>query len=153
MSSFRENLEAIERLSRHAVVLPPGIGPHDGKELNLMLAGRKPLAMFCDTLPEIGAIPRHEFEPHVEAGRIVSREMTFPPKSHDDIPIRFAFYAQPWTVAGMAELREIHRRIHEGSLPNSDNVDARVGRLLGYTEQDIDAYLRWKNCILRYVLQ
>jgi len=153
MSSFRENLEAIERLNRHRVELPLGIGPHDGKELNLMLAGRKPLAMFYDTLPEIGVIPRHEFEPHVATGRIVSREMTFPPKLHDDIPVRFAFYAQPWTIEGMAELQEIHRRIHEGSLPDSDNVDVRVGRLLGYTEQEIDAYLRWKNYVLRYILR
>lgn len=152
MSSFRGiNQEAIEQLNRDTDGLPPGIGPHDGKELSLMLAGKKPLAMFYDTVPEVGVIPRHEFEPYVSTGRIVSSEMTFPSKSDDGVLVRFVFYAQPWATEGMAVLQEIYRRVHDGSLADSDDVDRRVGRLLGYTDQEIGVFLAWRNYVLSRV--
>jgi len=47
----------------------PNIGPHDDRELELMLAGRKPLAMFTEVLPlESGLIPEADFAPHVASG-------------------------------------------------------------------------------------
>ena len=55
--------------------LPPPSGratSHDGRELELMLAGAKPAAMFCDRVPD-GGIARAAaaFAPHVAAGRVV----------------------------------------------------------------------------------
>ena len=154
MSFFRGiNREAVERLGLNMIELPPGVGPHDGKELSLMLAGRKPLAMFYDTVPEIGVIPRHEFQSYVTVGRIVSREVTFLPTATGGVPVRFVFYGQPWAPEGMAKLQEIHRRIHDGSLAGSDDVDTQVGRLLGYTDHDIGVYLAWRYQVLSQILK
>lgn len=36
---------------KNSLEIPEGIGPHEGKELELMLAGKKPLAMFSDVFP------------------------------------------------------------------------------------------------------
>jgi hypothetical protein len=50
---------------------------HTGRELALMLAGTKPLAVFSDEHPSLHGlkiIPEREFEPYVAAGRFVKRE-------------------------------------------------------------------------------
>ncbi len=41
----------------------PSLGPHEGKELELMLAGEKPLALYFSFYP----IPA-EFEPYLASG-------------------------------------------------------------------------------------
>lgn len=135
--------ETLERLHQGTAELPPGVGPHEGKELSLMLDGRKPVAMFYDTISECGVIPRHEFEPYIESGRLVRSEMTFSSKKTGSVPVQFVFYAQTWATGEMDELIEIHRRIYDGSLTADDEMEARIGRLLGYTELEIDAYLAW----------
>ena len=53
---------------------PAGIGPHEFKELELMRAGKKPLAMFCDSVPASYDMPEADFAPDVAAGSIVRRE-------------------------------------------------------------------------------
>jgi hypothetical protein len=55
---------------------------HTDRELALMLAGVKPLAVFCDECPSLHGlyvIPEREFEPHVTNGRLVKREQIVPP--------------------------------------------------------------------------
>jgi hypothetical protein len=55
---------------------------HTGRELALMLRGIKPLAVFSDEHPSLHGlyvIPEREFEPHVNAGRIIKREEIVPP--------------------------------------------------------------------------
>jgi hypothetical protein len=55
---------------------------HTGRELALMLRGIKPLAVFSEVHPSLHGlyiIPELEFEPHVNAGRIIKREEIVPP--------------------------------------------------------------------------
>lgn len=50
---------------------------HTGRELELMLAGTKPLAVFFDQYPDEPCekiIPENAFRPHVEAGKFEQRE-------------------------------------------------------------------------------
>ncbi|SCA55967.1 Hemocin immunity protein (fragment) [Candidatus Terasakiella magnetica] len=44
--------------------LPEGVGPHEEKELDLMLSGDKPLAMFSDTIPSSMELPEVKFQPY-----------------------------------------------------------------------------------------
>ncbi|HNQ91996.1 MAG TPA: hypothetical protein PKI93_03585 [Alphaproteobacteria bacterium] len=58
------------------------IGPHEGKELELMLASKKHLAIFHDIAPKNGTIaekiiPDRAFAPHVQAGQIIRRQKEF----------------------------------------------------------------------------
>jgi hypothetical protein len=51
------------------------IGPHQGKELELMLAGKKHLAVFCEAVVEgveisEEIIPENAFSPYVTNGQI-----------------------------------------------------------------------------------
>ena len=121
------------------------LGPHEGRELELMLAGKKPLALFYDTIPECGVIPEREFAPHVHNGKLVMSERIFPSsegsKTESTPPVRVVFYALPdeaWRMDQAISLME--EVIFQKGRPN-DEDDARLGRLLGYTEEDIKQHL------------
>lgn len=60
---------------------PPGVGPHSLHELELMLAGTKPAAMFGEAVQFRDIIPEDDFAPHVAAGRIIKREYYWDDKS------------------------------------------------------------------------
>ena len=121
------------------------LGPHEGQELELMLAGKKPLALFYDTIPECGVIPEREFAPHVNSGKLVMSERTFQSsekgKPEITIPVRVVFYALPEEAGridqGFGLMEEV---LFQPSRPNDDD-DARLGRLLGYTEEEIKQHL------------
>lgn len=121
------------------------LGPHEDRELELMLAGKKPLALFFDTIPECGVIPEEEFAPHVSSGKLVMSERTFQSsekgKPEVTIPVRVVFYALPEEAGridqGFGLMEEV---LSQPGRPNDDD-DARLGRLLGYTEEDIKQHL------------
>ena len=59
----------------------PSIGPHEGRELELMLSGRKPLALFYAIESEIWILPEEQFDRHVEMGKFVKADFLFKPIS------------------------------------------------------------------------
>jgi len=125
--------------------LPPGVGPHEGRELDLMLGGAKPLAMFCDVGPsgsEGWAYPEAFFAPHVATGRLVMREVC---ETLSDGPgsVRHLYYALPteaWRIDAAQALSEA--KFSPGD-PMAHEACARLGRLLGYRETEIRAFLNW----------
>lgn len=116
--------------------LPVGIGPHEGRELELMLAGKKPCAFFHDALPENGQISEQiilerAFAPYVAGGKFLrfSKETS---KNNQLIRyVCFTLPAEAWRADAIFWLREY----------NDDAADRMIGRLLGYTEEQIDAFL------------
>jgi hypothetical protein len=119
---------------------PPGIGPHEGRELDLMLRGEKPLAMFCDVVPSGYDWPDEAFAPHVAAGRIVSKEVLTPTPDGRHT-VRYLYYALPdeaWRIDA------IHALVATGEQDaDRTETEARIGRLLGYRDEDIQTFLRW----------
>lgn len=121
--------------------LPPGIGPHEGRECELMLAGLKPLAMFSDADTHCHHFPEAEFAPHVAIGRILKWEETI------DIPdeaisIRCLYYALPNEAWRIAKAHAIKKALFQGLCKPTEEDDVALGRLLGYSEEDIQAFLR-----------
>ncbi len=120
-------------------------GPHDDRELELMLAGKKPLALFYDTVPECGVIPEREFAPHVDSGKMIKGERIFPSsegsRTGSTPPVRVVFYALPeevWRIDQAISLME--EVVFQRGRPH-DEDDARLGRLLGYTGEEIKRHL------------
>lgn len=121
--------------------LPAGIGPHEGRELELMLAGEKPLAMFNDDLPTDMEPPEIAFDPYVAEGRFVKAEIAFS-CSIPNLPLlRYYFYALPGEEWRIARLIELERRIFEHRLPTTRELETEIGRLLGYDDADILVFL------------
>lgn len=121
-------------------------GPHEGRELELMLAGQKPLAMFVEIVPyESGIIPDEEFAPHVAAGRIVMREIfkTDPrlPAHARDGRVRRVLYALPneaWRIDAMLLLFDVYEQ--QGGW--DAGLERMTGKLLGYSDKSVEAFLR-----------
>jgi hypothetical protein len=114
--------------------LPQYIGPHNGRELTLMLAGKKPLAKF---VREINAPPYalgdEEFEPHVKSGKLLKFVVC-----EDDLEFRYyCLPSEEWRV----KLAELFRR----SPPNNfseDDLHRLDGALLGYAKPDVERFIR-----------
>ena len=122
----------------------PMIGPHQGKELELMLAGKKHLAVFGDSVPADDIIleeiiPEKAFAPYVSRGEIIriSEEYLHP---KDKIRIRQVCFASPGNEWRAQAYLWIHKESREGRLPYDDTHEYFVGRLLGYDEADIQHF-------------
>jgi hypothetical protein len=73
--------------------IPEGIGPHEHRELEMMLADEKPLAMFVDEDPGNFIIPEDDFEPHVQAGTFIKWETTYQKPDNPFSP-RFIYHTR-----------------------------------------------------------
>jgi len=119
--------------------LPEGIGPHEGRECEMMAAGRKPLERFSEILESSAYFPVEEFAPYVRSGAIVERERTYlSPNGHS---VRCLYYVLPGEEWRIDAANAIDADIISGRRPATEDDDIQMGRLLGYSEQEIGAFL------------
>lgn len=124
--------------------LPPGIGPHEGRGLELMLAGKKPLAMFNDDWPSDMEPPEISFDPYVTEGRFVKDEMYVSASAFKDGRLRYYYYALPGEEWRIARMMEVQRMFNVDRIPTTPELETETGRLLGYDEADIKVFVdRW----------
>lgn len=122
------------------------IGPHEGKELELMLAGKKHLAAFGDVLPDDGSkiheqiIPEEKFAPYVKSGAIKRFEQRIfvQKRDYELMHVCFTTPGNEWRAQTFLWLREM---VHTDRIPYDDAIDVIIGRLLGYCEPDIQEFL------------
>lgn len=120
------------------------IGPHEGIELELMLAGKKHLALFSDVIPEHGMIaeeiiPESAFAPHVASGRLLRFARTFSaPQNHKALYVCFTMPDHAWRADMVFWLKDQYTT---GAWRDYESDDVIVGRLLGYSEEDIQHFL------------
>lgn len=122
-------------------------GPHSGREIELMLAGIKPVAFF--TIPDHGNSRQRlaALDEAVLHGRLLK----------DAFGAR-TFYCQPSKLADMKELMGIYQRLDaDAQAPGSSFKPAesdhiRIGQLLGYSAEDIEAFVRRQRWIDAYGL-
>lgn len=125
------------------------IGPHTRKELELMLTGTKPMAMFFDYYVEDGSIPEEiipetAFKPHVENGTFVRISRDFRDIKHNCL-IRFVCFTRPdevWRAQCVLWMKE---GIYSGVRPALAGDNVLIGRLLGYAEEDIQDFIEHRS--------
>ena len=123
------------------------IGPHEGRELALMLAGKKSLALFYAPLSERHVIPEADFEAHVREGTIVKVEKTIRHRHETDdrSPIVAVLYALPGERWRMDTALAIIEPVWQGTRPPSPEDDIAIGRLLGYPEEAITQFIELRE--------
>lgn len=119
------------------------IGPHEGTELKRMLAGDKPLAAFGDIIPNDGSIPEEiiperQFAPYVENGTILRFENVINLPNKKLMYVCFTLSNEEWRAKTYMWLRE---QISLKALKYDDAHDWVFGRLLGYSDKDIQHFL------------
>ena len=119
---------------------------HTNRELELMLAGKKPLAFFFEEiscLPNEQIIPEERFRPYVQSGAFVRDEVCYErdylPKLGRKAVFKHVFFAvkqEAWRIpAFMLSERVCYRT---GS--HTEELERIQSELLGYTAEEIDAW-------------
>lgn len=121
------------------------LNPHDGKELSLLMNGRKDIAVFDALVPKtciVGQrkIPTNKFRPHVETGDLILSIHHYPESDFvegAEGTRRFVVYARKGKEAlidKFYDLLEAHKG--KGTLYHKE-----VGALFGYSDEQIEAFL------------
>ena len=114
-------LKGLQMFDGQQTSFPAGVAPHDGEELNLMLAGKKYIAML--------EYVREEFEPYLQKGR-------FKHISHNEHT--HIIYVSEYETEAQAFIKLLDEARKRGFVAD---LERKIGLALGYSEQDVQAYL------------
>ena len=116
---------------------------HSNRELALMLAGKKPLAVFVGyyhTDLDLEEIPEEKlFDPYVASGRFKKREYVELSTDKSEFKTRRILYARPteaWRINAYLLLMQTARKVGW-----NDGFERMEGALLGYEEWQNDAHI------------
>ncbi len=110
------------------------IGPHDGIELPMLLAGTKPVALLQRPAP------CDEADALVDAGRLVRRSHRGTSRLGPG-PLRLTVYARPERAGEAEDLLECLACLHDRGRDFSAAEHADIGRRLGYRPRHVEAFL------------
>lgn len=120
---------------------PLFVGPHEGREVELMRAGLKPASMFVEpTDSDVECFDEEEFDALVSEGKIV-KSVTL--ETHDRHNMRRVIYALPheeWRINALIFVITLYFSLTPGWHADIDRV---IGLLLGYDRTDIEMYINW----------
>lgn len=110
------------------------LGPHEGKEWALMMAGEKDIAFFSGELGQDYYVMPEEFlacvdNRHARIGYLQA------PDAYSHVFYRRGCEAK---AARFVQVLELSRKHYH----DTDDYDIETGRLLGYSEADIAFYIR-----------
>ena len=113
----------------------PMLGLHEGRELELLLSGEKPIAFFYEGLPD-------EFLPYLESGILKSRTKTTTTRL-PNIQIENILIYKDVAIEQVDELISvIELSLNQPKAGFVPELERRIGQLLGYREEDIEFYLQ-----------
>jgi hypothetical protein len=107
------------------------LGSHQGVELELMLAGKKPAALITS---DEGF---KDFLPHVVSGKFAMLPAYIFCGSYCYL---FAISDQKWRIERIKKIYD--NAVKKDTMTDEDHV--AIGMLLGYTEEDIKTFLSYK---------
>jgi hypothetical protein len=118
----------------------PWDAPHVGHELELMLAGRKPLSMFTSVVGLDEWPDEAVFDQAVADGRLTKAVQSRDLKCRDGSVAEFRriMYAIPgeeWRLKAMILVHDLYLSLAPGFRPDLDRF---IGHLLGYDRDDIE---------------
>lgn len=119
---------------------PPYVGPHEGRELELMRAGSKPASMFLEPVDsDTEYFPEEEFDALVAEGKIVKYEAL------EEFPRHYVMRRVIYTLPGeewRANALRFTLRLYQNSSPGwHPDLERMIGLLLGYERANIESFL------------
>jgi hypothetical protein len=122
-------------------IQPLFVGPHQGREFELMLEGKKHLSMFQvdDSIEHADK----RFDSFVAEGRFVKdvRIERFILPDGTEVSWRNILYAtanEAWRIPAMRLVQDVYRTMGPGWRPDLERV---IGLLLGYDSNDIERFV------------
>lgn len=109
--------------------MPAGIGPHEGREFDLMRAGRKAVALFFELRPE--GLAEISADPSFSCLTFRSVE-----KKKMTVPVWIVFHK-----GAEAQAKWLKTLVLAPPVGWSAAHERAIGRIWGYDEADIDAFI------------
>ena len=123
---------------------PNSVGPHEGRELALMLAGVKPLSMFVEPVDcDFELFPEEEFDKLVLQQKLKKRVSIEKSGKTDQPDMRRVLYSLPgdeWRIDAMILVQQLYATLLPGWRPDLERV---IGLLLGYERVGIESFVKW----------
>jgi hypothetical protein len=123
---------------------PLFLGPHENRELELMLAGKKHVSSFSfEEGIEREIFPERQFDSHVADGFLVkdARVECWVSADGEEINMRSVLYAtasEAWRIPAMRMVQDIYHSMGPGWRPDLERV---IGSLLGYGRRDVELFV------------
>ncbi|MGX9571271.1 hemin receptor [Mesorhizobium sp. f-mel] len=119
---------------------PPGIGPHNGRELEMMLRGEKPMALFAAE-PGMDAedIGDTRLTPYVAEGYILKFSHFDPATSIEER--RYCLPTKEWRCKLSLLISRMCRSGEAFDVFTSNDLARLEGTLLGYPKEDIEMFI------------
>lgn len=112
---------------------------HTNRELALMLSGAKPFAVFFDDAPdrrELEFVPERLFDPHVDSGKFVKKEVFEFLQGHQVRNVFYALKGEAWRIDTWRLLMKTASKSGW-----SEGFERMQGSLLGYEDWQNDAHI------------
>ncbi|MER9134870.1 hemin receptor [Mesorhizobium sp. M0047] len=117
-----------------------GIGPHNGRELELMLRGDKPMALFAAE-PGVDAedIGEAHFKQFVDEGRILKFSQVDPKTSVEERS--YCLPTEEWRCKLSLLIARMCRSGEAFDVFTSNDLARLEGALLGYSKESVEAFV------------
>lgn len=121
--------------------VPPVIGPHNGRELEMMLRGDKPMALFAAE-PGMDAedVGDSHFKPFIDEGRILKFTHTDPETSVEER--RYCLPTEEWRCKLSLLISLMCRSGEAFDVFTSNDLARLEGALLGYPKESVEAFVK-----------
>ncbi|MCP9230602.1 hemin receptor [Mesorhizobium sp. LMG 17147] len=120
--------------------LPPGVGPHNGRELEMMLQGEKPMALFAaEPGMDAGDIGDALFKPFVDDGHILKFSYIDPGTSVEER--RYCLPTEEWRCKLSLLISQMCRDGEAFDVFTRNDLARLEGTLLGYPKDSIEAFI------------
>jgi len=110
------------------------LGPHEGKELELMLNNKKPAALIATDKD------MEKFRPYIESGKFVSK--TIPHPYMPTQKMNFVGQTEDHLNRAIGAFRNLWKYHGTDNQDAKDAAHTELGRALGYSEDDIKVFLK-----------
>jgi len=146
LASLRQSNACRRLIVTIGIVVDLKAANHTNRELELMLAGKKPLAWFYDeisVLPHEKIIPEARFRPYVESGAFVRGEALLEDRYLPQLGrvaiiknVLFAVRDEAWRIPAFL----LTQRVFYRTRTHTEQLQRMQSELLGYTAEEIDAW-------------
>jgi hypothetical protein len=125
-------------------VQPSFPGPHEDRELELMLSGKKHLSLFTlEQGIEREVFLERQFDLRVAEGLFIKdvRIVHYVSADGEEIAMRSVLYAtvgEAWRIPAMRMVQDVYSSMGPGWRPDLERV---IGSLLGYDRNDVELFI------------
>ncbi|MFB9985349.1 hemin receptor [Mesorhizobium kowhaii] len=119
---------------------PAGVGPHNGRELEMMLRGDKPMALFsAEPGMDTEDVGDAHFKPFVDEGRILKFSHIDPGTSVEER--RYCLPTEEWRCKLSLLIARLCRSGEAFDVFTSNDLARLEGTLLGYPKESVEAFI------------